>query len=316
MCCGPGLLVESSSPGRVAVSSAAIVSTFAQSAAHRHNLPPLTNTRETTWSGRRGKRIDRFAATEPRSVQRIANPELVGPVGLEPAEHHRHSVAGRPNEIESVEASAAAASIPTVPTRRGAQDPLDLRDRASRVLPFQGRGYVQHADIDSAVGLSHRRHQFLEPPRAPPADPAIKGVAGLGDPGCRMDRYRCGTRFLARSSSRFRHQLLRRGRADQLIPEQRDTGDGVEHPKRVVVHCIPARIRQILADDTPTELYHWFLSYTVRSRVPNPIRLAVPDRPGLISATSCPHRRLPDRTALCSYQAAATAQREGLRPLN
>jgi len=29
---------------------------------------------------------------------------------------------------------------------------------------------------------------------------------------------------------------------------------------------------------------HWFLSYTVRSRSPDPTRLTVPDRPGFVGA--------------------------------
>ncbi len=41
---------------------------------------------------------------------------------------------------------------------------------------------------------------------------------------------------------------------------------------------------------------------------------AVPSRPGVVSAASRPPRRLPGRTALSSYQAAATAQRGGLAP--
>ncbi|MET9029355.1 hypothetical protein ABZW96_27615 [Nocardia sp. NPDC004168] len=59
---------------------------------------------------------------------------------------------------------------------------------------------------------------------------------------------------------------------------------------------------------------HWFLSCAVRSRSPDPDRLAVPNRPGYGQRCFPPSRRLPGRTALRSYQAAATAQREGLSP--
>jgi len=55
-------------------------------------------------------------------------------------------------------------------------------------------------------------------------------------------------------------------------------------------------------------------SYTVRSRSPDPARLAVPDRPGFVSAASRPPRRLPEQTALSSHPAAATARRGGLAP--
>ena len=55
-------------------------------------------------------------------------------------------------------------------------------------------------------------------------------------------------------------------------------------------------------------------SYTVRSCLPDPARLAVPNRPGFVSAASRPARRLPDQTALSSHPAAATAWRGGLAP--
>jgi hypothetical protein len=43
----------------------------------------------------------------------------------------------------------------------------------------------------------------------------------------------------------------------------RQAGYGVDHPHWTVVHCIPAHIRQIRAGASLTELYRWFLSYTV-----------------------------------------------------
>ncbi|MGP0024800.1 MAG: integrase core domain-containing protein [Streptosporangiaceae bacterium] len=42
--------------------------------------------------------------------------------------------------------------------------------------------------------------------------------------------------------------------------------------------------------------------------------MAVPNRPGFVSAASCPPRRLPDQAAPSSHRTAATAQRGGLAP--
>jgi hypothetical protein len=56
-------------------------------------------------------------------------------------------------------------------------------------------------------------------------------------------------------------------------------------------------------------LYHWFLTCTFSSCLPDPHHLAVPIRPGFVRAASRPPRRLPDQAALSFNQAAATTQR-------
>src|ERR1039458_3207675 len=50
------------------------------------------------------------------------------------------------------------------------------------------------------------------------------------------------------------------------------------------VRCEPAHIHQLRADGRITGLWHWFLSYTFSSRLPDPGRLAVPTRPVVVRA--------------------------------
>jgi hypothetical protein len=58
-----------------------------------------------------------------------------------------------------------------------------------------------------------------------------------------------------------------------------------------------------------TGLYTGSSSYAFWPCLPNPTRLAVPRRPGVVRAAFHLHRRSPARTALSFYPAAATARR-------
>jgi len=50
------------------------------------------------------------------------------------------------------------------------------------------------------------------------------------------------------------------------------------------VRCEPAHIHQLGAGGRITGLWHWFLSYTFSSRLPDPGRLVVPTRPVVVRA--------------------------------
>jgi hypothetical protein len=97
-------------------------------------------------------------------------------------------------------------------------------------------------------------------------------------------------------------------------PPTRLIGFGVGALIKRAVHCTPAHIHQVRAGAALTGLRHGFLSYALRSRSPDPTRLAVPGSPGFVGAASRPPRRPPDRTAPSSHQAAATTRRGGLPP--
>jgi hypothetical protein len=71
-------------------------------------------------------------------------------------------------------------------------------------------------------------------------------------------------------------------------------------------------------DPYPPDLSRWnsygalttdSYSYTFSSRLPDPYCLAVPVRPVVVRAASCPPRHLPDQTALSSDRVAATTRR-------
>lgn len=80
-------------------------------------------------------------------------------------------------------------------------------------------------------------------------------------------------------------------------------------------HCRPAHIHQVGAGRSVTELPALIHSrYAFRPCLPNPNRLAVPIRPGVVRAASHPPRRSPDQAALGFYRIAATTRREGLPP--
>lgn len=96
---------------------------------------------------------------------------------------------------------------------------------------------------------------------------------------------------------------------------QLETGFGVDHtPRRVVTHCFPGPYPPDLSPVTRlTGLYTGSSSYASWPCLPDPARLAVPHRPGVVRAASHPPRRSPDQTALSFYPAAATARRWGSR---
>src|SRR6266511_2094388 len=75
------------------------------------------------------------------------------------------------------------------------------------------------------------------------------------------------------------------------------------------VHCTPAHIRQVGAGTSLTERQRWFLAYTFSSCLPDPARLAVPARPGVVrAAPTLPYVstvRLPSAPPACCDRPAA-----------
>src|SRR6266498_5431344 len=99
-------------------------------------------------------------------------------------------------------------------------------------------------------------------------------------------------------------------------PPTSQPGFGVDprHPAGVT-RCIPAHIHQVGAGDTLTELQTLMSSRTPSDpRQPDPNRLAVPARPGIVGAACHPPQRLLGRAAPSFYPVAATTRREGLAP--
>src|SRR5665648_103257 len=75
------------------------------------------------------------------------------------------------------------------------------------------------------------------------------------------------------------------------------------------VRCKPAHIHQVRAGGRLTGLWHWFLSYTFSSRLPDPGLLAVPTRPVVVRAAPTLARvstvRLPSASPACCDRPAA-----------
>jgi len=68
------------------------------------------------------------------------------------------------------------------------------------------------------------------------------------------------------------------------------------HPVRVctAVRPVSARFEPV---DLLRDVTRWFLAYTFPTRLPDPDRLAVPIRPGVVGAASRPHPRSQDQAA-------------------
>jgi len=114
---------------------------------------------------------DGLAPGDDRAVQRIAGPQLVGPVGFEPAEHHR---VGRDRAVElQAHEVALQGALRRRPAGLDAQDPGDLRGGALRVFPLERRGHRQHLGRGARRHPRGGRHQGFEPANPPPADPPV-----------------------------------------------------------------------------------------------------------------------------------------------
>ena len=114
-----------------------------------------------------------FAVPDPRAVQCVADPQLVGVGGLEPAEHRRGRAGGRAHQIEPVE-MAQQGRLRGCPPGSGAQDAGHLRGGAGGVFPLERGGQLQHLRVSAGPQLPRSRYQRLEPAAAVAADPAVQ----------------------------------------------------------------------------------------------------------------------------------------------
>lgn len=65
---------------------------------------------------------------------------------------------------------------------------------------------------------------------------------------------------------------------------------------------------------TLTNFTRWFLSYTFSSRLPDPPRLVVPERPGVVRTAFRPSRRLPGQAVLSFVALLRQGHGDGLSP--
>jgi hypothetical protein len=190
----------------------------------------------------------RLAPAEVWTVQGVTDPQLVAPIGLEPAEHRRRGRAV--TAVVTAEAVLQGQTLEVAlqgsfrgrPPGLGAQDPGDLGGGAGRVLPFQRRRHLQHLGRGARSDSGRARHQRLEPATAPVPGPAVDGVAR--DPHRRPER--AGVLALGQRPHQPAPRPGRERRVDhlldQLVTEQPDPPGPLGPPPGVVVdlgHLLP-----------------------------------------------------------------------------
>ena len=176
-----------------------------------------------------------FSAPDPRAVQRVTDPTLVGCTCLEPAEH-RCCAGTRAAQLEAVEQAQQRGLRGRVATR-GPQDPRDLRCGALGVLPLERGSQLQHPGVNPGPGLAGRGGQGLEAAGPVAAQPPVQGVtriavlpaerAGMGLGGDRADD----------PAPRLARQTPIQGGADHLVAEQRHLLRPCPAPDVVLVVC-------------------------------------------------------------------------------
>src|SRR3989442_7492079 len=110
------------------------------------------------------------------AVQRITSPQLVGALGLEPAEHRRRPPRRRAGEAEPVEV-ALQGTLVRRPAQLGPQDPLDRRGGAIRVLPPQRHRQLKHFWRGTRRALAWVGHQSVETAGTPIPYPTVDALA-------------------------------------------------------------------------------------------------------------------------------------------
>jgi len=160
-----------------------------------------------------------LAATNPWAVQRVADPPLVGGVGLEPAVHHCLA-GGWADQLAAVEQPQQRRLRGRV-AGGGAQDPGHLGGGPRRVLPLQRDRQLQHAGVDPGAGLADRGHQRVEPAGPIAADPPVQAVAGVGVLPAERAGVGAGGDGPHDPPPRLGRQLRVQRRTDHLVAEQR-----------------------------------------------------------------------------------------------
>ena len=108
-------------------------------------------------------------------MQRIPGPQIIGVLGLEPAEHRWGRPGGGAGQAEPMKVALQGAFIRR-PAQLGAQDALNRRRGALRVLPPQRHRQLQHLGRGARGALTRAGYQRVEPAGSPVADPPVDGL--------------------------------------------------------------------------------------------------------------------------------------------
>ena len=163
----------------------------------------------------------RFAATDPRAVQRIPGPAVVGVFGFEPPEHRRGVPGGRADQLQAMK-EPQQRRFRRRPPRAGPQNALHLRGGPRRVLPLERGRQLQRRGIGTRRARPRRGNQLGEPAGPVAADPPIQGVARIPHRSPERIDVLTGGDLADQPATGLRRQPGIQCRADQLIPEQPD----------------------------------------------------------------------------------------------
>jgi hypothetical protein len=111
-------------------------------------------------------------AVDEGAVEPVGDPQVVGGVRLEPAEHWRLRPVGTPTQLEAHEVALQSPRRGR-PALAGLDDAGDVRGRAGRTLTFEPHGQLQRVGRGPRVHLTHRRDQRVEPADTPGPDPTV-----------------------------------------------------------------------------------------------------------------------------------------------
>ena len=182
-----------------------------------------------------------LAAADGGAVQGVADPQLVAPVGLEPAEHRRRGRAvaailatQRTGQAEAFEV-ALQGPFRGRPPRLGPQNPPHLRGGAGGVLPLERRGHREHLGRGARLDPGRLGHQRLEPAGPPRPGPPVDRVPR--DPDLLPERPLVGPlgQPTDQGSALSGRQLRVDHLLDQLIAEQRHPPGPFRPPPRLLI---------------------------------------------------------------------------------
>ena len=163
----------------------------------------------------------RPAALDDRAVQPVADPQLVGFGGLEPAEHLRRHAVRAGGQLQAGEVALQGARRRRPPLLLF-DDPGDVRGGAGRVFPLEPRGQLQHLGVGArgtwrSAGISASnppaRHARIQRSRL--ARDTVTGCPGRA-------QMHLGGQLAHQPAALDRRQARIGQRPDQRIPVQRD----------------------------------------------------------------------------------------------
>ena len=171
---------------------------------------------------------DRLVTADDRAVQRVADPQLVGPGRLEPAEDNFGGGQGPSGHPDPTEVALDRALV-WRPPQRDRQDLADLGCGPLRALTLERLGQVEHLGRDPQRRGPSGRLEGLEPAPPPRHDPVIQRRAG--HPQLRTARAGVHPgRQLAHQPAPLRLRQRRiSGLPDQRITKQAHLGGSISH---------------------------------------------------------------------------------------